>query len=144
MACNTLRSDSIGELAGGRLAASAVDELLAHLDGCEACSRELDAVAALVAASEEGSAAGAPVALGTAGSWRRWAALAAGILVLFFVRTAWFAGGDPLSIEELAVLAPLPAPPATLRGGSEDEAPLWSAAMESYRPKIAARNGSVA
>jgi len=53
VACSPKRSEEIGDLAAGRLGPLEAQDLLEHLEGCGACSEELDLVADLVAATAE-------------------------------------------------------------------------------------------
>jgi hypothetical protein len=117
MACTPQRSHTIGELAGGRLTAGAVEELLDHVESCRPCSRELDDVAALLAAAPALRASARPAfwprALGLLG------AAAALVLALLLANS-----GDGRRARELTALAdptPLPALPGVLRGDPADE-----------------------
>lgn len=128
MACTPQRSLSIGELAASRLDAAALDELLDHIEGCAACSHELDGVAALVGAADEARPA-RPRSLRPL-LWPLLAAAAALVL--------WLAprpgGGEVARLRELARIAPITVPDSTLRtAAAQAPAREWRAAMELYR-----------
>lgn len=111
MACSPRRSEEIGELAGGRLAAAKTSELLEHLEACPACSAELDLVADLLHAPAFSSAARPSRSM-----LRRvggLVALAAAAAVLFFFLRS---EGPERRPRDLARLAPPPAAGLVLRG----------------------------
>ena len=133
MACSPERSVAIGDLAGGRLDAERAGELLEHLEGCAACSAELDLVAdvtaALAPAPERAAAAEAPYrprlrivpGLVTA------AAAAIALVVL------WKPTTDPgPSVADLANLQPILAAPYGLRSSTPETSARYQDAIQSY------------
>lgn len=120
MACTPERSEEIGELAGGRLAAAEAAGLIEHVEGCTACSREMDLVADLLHAPSRSLAAG------RSRSAPRWAggliALAAAAAVLFFFLLFARSSAPERRVRDLARLAPPPSAGLVLRDGVEPEA----------------------
>lgn len=117
MACTPERSEEIGELAGGRLSAAGAAGLIEHVEGCAACSREMDLVADLLHARS-----GSPAATWDR-SAPRWAgglfALAAAAAVLFFFLRS---SAPERRLRDLAQLAPPPSAGLVLRGAAQPEA----------------------
>jgi len=118
MACTPERSEEIGELVGGRLGAADAAKLIEHMDGCAACSEELDLVADLLHAPSHA------VAAGRSRFARRWAgglvALATAAAVLFsflFLRPS----APERRVRDLARLAPPATAGLVLRGGVDAE-----------------------
>jgi tetratricopeptide (TPR) repeat protein len=136
MACTEERRAQVGALAAGRLDAAASAELLDHLEGCAACSGELDLAAELVAGhAREGAGFFAPRRARPSGArptTRRllWpAAAAAGVALCLWLIDG---GGSPLRPEELAQVEPLPAVTTLVRADVAERGNDWSTAMERY------------
>lgn len=114
MACTPERSEEIGELAGGRLAAADAAGLIEHVEGCAACSREMDLVADLLHVPSRSLAAGRNL------SAARWAggliALAAAAAVLFFFLRS---SAPERRVRDLARLSPPPSAGLVLRGDEQ-------------------------
>jgi len=132
MACQTERSIAIGDLVSGNLPAEPAIGLLDHVETCEACSRELDLAARLVAAAERrGDAA---FALSPRRRWLRFAAVAAAVLVIGFL--AWIrldAARTRRAIVELASLEPIAVSDVVLRGAEGNADPeRYRRAIERY------------
>jgi len=140
MTCSPERSEALAALAAGRLDAARALELLEHVERCAACSRELDAVAAIVAGT---APAAAPAA---AQPGRRRSALprlsvaiaaAASVLFLLGLGLLWRgSGAAPDEIAALATTTPLPASGALLRSPSDPPSgsggATWEQAMHAY------------
>lgn len=109
MACTPAQSERIGELAGGRLAAGAVAELLGHVEQCPACSQELDLVADLLHAPAVSAARRRPVRAWVLGA----VALAAAAVLLFLTLRG---RGPERRVRDLAQLALPPVAGLVLRG----------------------------
>ena len=126
MACTLEHSQRIGELAGGRLDAAGAAELLAHLEGCRACSQELDLVADLLRAAPAARTrtSGRPnlrLVLGAV-------ALAAAVAVLFFSLRP---RAPERRLHDLARLTPPPVAGLVLRGEGAADVPL-AEALEAF------------
>lgn len=134
MACTPVRSAEIGELAGGRLGAEEAAALIEHVEGCAACSTELDLVADLLHVPAR-AVAGAPAR----GFLRRvagFAALAAAAAALVF----WLRGGEPeRRPRNLAQLTPPPLAELVLRGEGEPGDADFARALESVAAEDYAR-----
>jgi tetratricopeptide (TPR) repeat protein len=144
MACTEPRSAQIADLAAGRLEADSASDLLTHVEGCAACSQELDLVSDLLRA---GPAAAPPVhALRPVP--RRGVrvaallALAAGLLLVFAL---WKGGDRPTDPRRLAQLEPPAAATLVLRSGEgEGDAQLASALERVAVRDWAAAEGELA
>lgn len=138
MACTSDYAERIAELASGRLDADGAEALVTHVEACAECSRELYAVAALVARGE--------AARGKAGETEAAAprprlrlvrpllvaAAAAILLVTAFDLLREPAGrGGAHQLAALASTAALPAHESVLRSGAEVSSD-WAEAMSEY------------
>lgn len=132
MSCTEERANQIAELAGGRLDGAALEELLEHVEGCPACSAELDLAAELAAGAARPAPRAATERTGLNPASLAWP-LAAAALALLVIGIRLLVGGDREERDpaRLARLTPLPAQQETLRAPTEDDA-AWRAAMEHY------------
>lgn len=135
MACTDRFAALLAEMAAGQLEAEGSRRVLEHVEGCAACSQELDALAGLVGALAE--RVDARRAESARREWHRWAGLAAAaaLLVLF---GGWLASRRAASpgAEHVAALVdrrPITAPASLLRGDGAQRGAAFERGMEAYR-----------